>query len=166
MEKSWPGSLCGGGAEPNPALAEGTGLRRAVPPPRWEMGSGKPDPIPPFSVLSLFVFYLFLALLGPHCLEDFSLVAVSEATVSSRCTGFSLQWPLLEARGLSNGASRAPGHKLSRCGSLSCSSSCGIFPVRGSKPCLLDWRVYSLSLNHQGSPSSNFPKLLCSPDSS
>ena len=38
MEKLWPGSLCGGGAEPNLALAEGMGLRRAVPPPHgvWE----------------------------------------------------------------------------------------------------------------------------------
>ena len=30
---------------------------------------------------------------------------------------------------------------------------CGIFPDRGSNPCLLNWQADSLPLSHQGSPS-------------
>ena len=42
---------------------------------------------------------------------------------------------------------------------LSCSAACGIFPDRGSNPCLLHWQGDSLPLSHQGSPSQRFHHL-------
>ena len=46
---------------------------------------------------------------------------------------------------------------------LRCPEACGIFPDQGWNPCLLHWQADSLSLSHQGRPTTDFYKegLLC-----
>ena len=94
-------------------------------------------------------------MLGLHCSVGFSLVAASKGCSSLQCTSFSLQrLPLLQSMG-----SRAHGlQQLWHTGSivvlhgLSCSLVCGVFPNRGSNPCLLHWQADSLPPSHQESP--------------
>ena len=77
----------------------------------------------------------------------FSLVAASADYSSSRCTGFSLRWPLLlRSTGSRRTGSVVVAHRLS------CSVACGIFLDQGLNPCPLHWQVDSLPLRHQGSP--------------
>ena len=76
-----------------------------------------------------FNIYLFLALLGLHCLVGFSLIVASRGCSLLRCAGFSLWWLLLlrstgsrqrasvvAAHGLSSCSSQALDHWLSSCG--------------------------------------------------
>ena len=92
-------------------------------------------------------FFFFLAGLGLRCRVAFSLAAVSEATRSARCSGFSSLWlPLLwsEACELSTCGSRGLEHRLGGCGAR-------VFPDQGSNLCLLHWQVDALPLSYQGS---------------
>ena len=80
---------------------------------------------------------------------------------ASPCSGFSCwgawavghQASVVVAHELSGCGSQALEHKLSSVShQLSCSMACGVFPVQGSDPCLLNWQVDSLPLNHLQSP--------------
>ena len=76
---------------------------------------------------------------------------------SLQCSGFSLQWFLLSqsswfvVRRLSSFSPWAPEHRLNSCGTISCSTACGISPDQELNPCLLHWQADSPSLSHQGS---------------
>ena len=108
-----------------------------------------------FPKVFFLAMYLFLAVLGVPCCVDFSLVVASGGYSLVVVCGL-LLWQLL----LWSMGSRTPG--LYSTGStavvnqLSCSAACGIFPDRGSNPCLLHWQGDSLPLSHQGSPSQRF----------
>ena len=98
----------------------------------------------------LFIYFLFLAVLGlPSCL-DFSLVVTSR--------GYSLlQFPASYFGGFSCWGAQALGHTYSVVSAcrpqnvssvvvvlgLSCSAACGIFPDQGLNPCPLPWQVDS-----------------------
>ena len=76
-----------------------------------------------------------------------SPVVASGGHSSSRCAGLSLSRPLpLRSTGSRRAGSVAVTH------GLSCSAACGIFPDRGTNPCLLHWQADSQPLRHQGSP--------------
>ena len=100
--------------------------------------------------------YLFLAVLGLHYCEGFSLVVA--------CGLLTAAPPPVEHGHESVRASVLVAHELSSCsrstGSmvearrLSCSVACGIFPTKGSSPCLLHWQADSVPLSHQGSPTT------------
>ena len=111
-------------------------------------------------LISSFVWILLpftnsLFVLGLHCCAGFSLVVARG--------GCSL---IAERQLLAAVASRAVEHGLQACEhqqlqhaglvvaalGLSCPKACGIFPDRGSDPCLLHWQMDSLPLSHQGSP--------------
>ena len=72
----------------------------------------------------LFIYYLFLAVLGLHCYAGFSLVIESRGYSScsewaSQGSGFSCcgaQASVVAAHGLSSCGSRALEHRLSSCG--------------------------------------------------
>ena len=120
----------------------------------------------------IFKFYLFLAVLGLHCCEGFSLVAVIEgysgcSAQASRWGGFSYfgaptlgtQASVVFERG---GGAWVQQRRLSSCGGkktivvvhgLNCFKAREIFWDQGSNPCLLHWKVDS---EHQGSPSQYF----------
>lgn len=51
-----------------------------------------------FNDFYLFIFYLFLDVLGLYCRMGFSLVAASQSCSSLLCMGFLLQWRLLLRR--------------------------------------------------------------------
>ena len=87
-----------------------------------------------------------------------SLVAENWATLQLWCVSVSLWWFSLlwstgsRLEGFNSHGSWAPEHKLSSCGTWSCSTACGIYPNLGSNLCLLHWHVDSLPRNHQKSP--------------
>ena len=84
------------------------------------------------ATLFIYLFYLFLAVLGLHFARGLSLVAASVGHSSSRCAGLSLSRPLLlQGTGSRRAGSAAVAH------GLSCSTACGIFPDQGSNPCPL-----------------------------
>ena len=99
-----------------------------------------------------------MAVLGPRCCTDISLVVVSGAGSLVAVHGLlTAEASLLEEHGLSGkrvSAVAAPG--LQSTGSiaavhgLSC-SACGIFLAQGLNLCLLHWQADSLPLSHQGS---------------
>ena len=107
-----------------------------------------------------FIIYLFLAVLGlPCCWWAFSgcseqglrLAAVHGLliVVASLVTE-----PGSRRVGSSSCSSQAPEHStLAVALGLSCSATCGIFPVQGSNLCLPRWQVDSLPLSHQGNPN-------------
>ena len=68
----------------------------------------------------------------------FFLVLASGGYSSLQCSGFSLQWLLVEAPGLQSAGSAADMHRLT------CSSAHGIFPDQESNLCPLHWQVDSL----------------------
>ena len=72
---------------------------------------------------------------------------------ASHCSGFSgCGARVLECLGFSNCDSRAPGHRLSSCGTRALPlHSTWDLPGSGSIPCLLHSQAESLSLSHQGS---------------
>ena len=106
-------------------------------------------------------FYLFLGVLGLCCCSNFSIgLWPAGATLSLRCTSFSLQWLLfLWSTGSRERRSVVAAPGLWSTGSvvvllgLSRSIACGIFLDQGLNPCLLYCQVDSLPLSHQGSPS-------------
>ena len=109
-----------------------------------------------------------MAVLGlPFCVS-FSLVTVSGATLQLQCTGFLVQWLVLQ---LSMSTKKCmlqqlwyTAQQLQSLGSvavvhgLSCSEACGIFLDQKSKLGLLHWQVESLPLSHQGSPIFAFSR--------
>ena len=99
-----------------------------------------------FNVIYLYLWlgWVFVAARG------LSLVAVSGGYSSLWCTGFSLRCLLLLwSTGSRRGGSVVVAHGLYSAGSLgvahglSCSTACGIFPVQGSNPWLLQWQADS-----------------------
>ena len=107
---------------------------------------------------NLINFCLFLAVLGLHCCAGFSLVVASRGcSLVLVCRLLIAVAFLFAEHGLQGApASVVVAHRLS------CSVACGIFPDRGSNPCLLHWQVYSLLPSHQGSPlkfSQYFPNV-------
>ena len=76
---------------------------------------------------------------------------------SLQCSGFSLRWLLLSQSSwfvvhrLSRFSPHAPEHRLNSCGTISCSTACGISPDQELNPCLLHWLADSPPLSHQGS---------------
>ena len=76
---------------------------------------------------------------------------------SLQCSGFSLWWLLLSQSSwfvvcrLSSFSPQAPEHRLNSCGTISCSTACGISPDQELNPCLLHWLADSPPLSHQGS---------------
>ena len=101
--------------------------------------------------LFIYLFLLFMAVLGLRfCARAFSVVA-SRGHSSSRCAGLSLSQPLpLQSTGSRRAGSVVVAHGTSR------SAACGIFPNRGSNPCPLHWQADSQPLRHQGSPEFTF----------
>ena len=96
-----------------------------------------------------------MAVLGLHCHAGSSLVSAGggSSLVALRSL-LILAAPLVAEQslgcvGFSSRSSRALEDRLH-----SCSTACGIVPDQGTKPCLLHWQADSLSLSHQGSPSS------------
>ena len=57
--------------------------------------------------------------------------------------------PIAAVPGLQSTGSAVVAHRIN------CSAACGIFPDRGSNPCLLHRQADSLQPNHQGSPFTN-----------
>ena len=126
--------------------------------------------------------YLFLAVLGLRCCEDFSLVAASGGysscgTWASHCSGFSCWGAQILGRisvsscstwvqQLRLLGSKAQTQRLWHTGFV----AVGMWdpPRSGIKPsfgkCFLHWQADSLRLNHQGSPLQQFssPPLNCS----
>ena len=98
-----------------------------------------------FNFIYLFIYFrlcwVFVSAWG------LSLVVASGGHSSSWCAGLSLSRPLL----LQSTGSRRAGSVVVANGP-SCSVACGIFPDRGSNPCLLHWQADSQPLRHQGSP--------------
>ena len=98
-------------------------------------------------ILSIYL----LDMLGLRCCKGFSLVEESR--------GYSL---VVVCRLLITVAFCCGPQALGCVGSvvvvrvLRCSVAYGFFPDQGSNTCLLHWQVYSLSLNHQGSPRHYF----------
>ena len=80
----------------------------------------------------IYLFILFLAVLGLWFVRGLSPVAASGGHSSSRCAGLSLSRPL-PSRGT---GSRRAGSAIVAHGP-SCSVACGIFPDQGSNPCPL-----------------------------
>ena len=85
------------------------------------------------------------------------------ATLWLQCAGFSLLWLLLlRSRGSSVHRlqhSQFPGFTAQAqylAHRLSCSVACGVFPDRGSNPCLLHQRAESLPQSYQGSPDKAY----------
>ena len=91
--------------------------------------------------------YLFLSVLGLRFCERAFFSCSEGGHSSSRCVGLSLSRPLL----LWSTGSRCAGSVVVAHGP-SCSTTCGIFPDKGSNPCPLHWQVDSQPLHHQGSP--------------
>ena len=98
-----------------------------------------------FKFIYLWLCWVFVSVRG------LSLIAASGCHSSSRCAGLSLSRPLL----LRSTGSRRAGSVVVAHGP-SCSPECGIFPVQGPNPCLLQWQADSQPLRHQGSPESNY----------
>ena len=111
----------------------------------------------------LFLFMLFLAVLGLHCCVGFSLVAASGGHSPLQCLGLSSWWllllrslgsrrtcPAFVTCGLQSAGSVVVAHGPSR------SAACGILPDQGSNPCPLHWQADSQPLRHQGSPHLTF----------
>lgn len=113
--------------------------------------------VPFQNITSLYLFILVL-----RCSEGFSLVAEGGGYSVVACVGFSLQGLLLlGSRGcracqlqqlwLRSSAVVAPGLWSTSSGlvshQLTCSKACGICPVQGSDPCLLNSQVDSLPLH-------------------
>ena len=101
--------------------------------------------------LLLFIYYLFLAVLGLRfCARTF-------CSCGERGPLFiAVRGPLTVAASLV-AEHRLQMCKLSSCGSgLSCPAACGIFPDQGSNPCALHWQADSQPLRHQGSPISEY----------
>ena len=110
---------------------------------------------------------LFLAVLGLHCRESFSLVAASggysqvgrhgllaaAASLIVEHRLWSTRASAVVACGLRSCSSLAPEHRLVVAApGLSCSVACGTFLDQGLNLCLLHWQPDSLPLSHQGSP--------------
>ena len=88
----------------------------------------------------LFIYFIFLAVLGLRFVRGLSLVAASGGHSSSwcrdhsslRCAGLSLSRPLpLRGTGSRHAGSAVVAH------GPSCSAACGILPDQGSNPCPL-----------------------------
>ena len=120
---------------------------------------------PSFFKKSLFSlqFILFQLVLHLSFLKTFPKVFFLAMYLFVASGGYSLVvvrglllWQLL----LWSMGSRTPGlystGSIAVVNQLSCSAACGIFPDRGSNPCLLHWQGDSLPLSHQGSPSQRF----------
>ena len=103
-----------------------------------------------------FNFYLFIYLWlcwVVVSVRGLSPVAASGGHSSSWCAGLSLLRPLLlRSTGSRHAGSAIVAHGPSR------STTCGIFPDRGSNPCPLHWQADSQPLRHQGSPSTKVQK--------
>ena len=94
-----------------------------------------------FFIATLFIYFIFLTVLGLRFVRRLSLVAASGGhsssrcgdRSSSRCAGLSLSrpLPLLRGTGSRRAGSVAVAHRPS------CSAACGIFPDQGSNPCPL-----------------------------
>ena len=99
----------------------------------------------------LFIYCLFLAVLGLRCCTGFSLVVVSGSSPQLQCMGFSYCGAQLEGMWVSVLVARG----LSSCGHrLPCSAVYGVFPDQGWNPCFLHWQADSLPLSHQERPHS------------
>ena len=97
----------------------------------------------------LFIYFIFLTVLGLRFVRGLSLVAASGGHSSSRCAGLSLSRPLpLRGTGSRRAGSVAVAH------GPSCPAACGIFPDQGSNPRPLHWQADSQPLRHQGSPEN------------
>ena len=108
-----------------------------------------------FFKIVLFIYLLSLAALRFCCSVGFLLVVARRGLLSSRSAQAS------RCRGFSCCGARALGHagSVGVARGLSCSATRGIFPHRGSNPCLLHWHVDSPPLSYQGSPCTCFEKI-------
>ena len=111
--------------------------------------------LPGYYSYFIYLFILFLTVLGLRFVRGLSLVAASGGhsssrcgdRSSSRCAGLSLSRPLpLRGTGSRRAGSVVVAH------GPSCSAACGIFPDQGSNPCPPHWQADSQPLRHQGSP--------------
>ena len=104
-----------------------------------------------FIPLFIYLFYLFLAVLGLRfCARAFS-------SCSKRGTTLHRGARASHYRGLSCWGAQAPdAHSVVVAHGLSCSAACGIFPDQGSNLCPLHWQADSQPLRHQGSPHCAF----------
>ena len=93
--------------------------------------------------------FLFLAVLGLHCLSGFfPLIEVRGCLSLVVVCGFLIVMASLVAPGLQSTGSVLVSRRLGY------STACDIFLDQGLSPCLLHWQVDSLPLSHQGSPLS------------
>ena len=111
----------------------------------------------------IFIYLLFLVVLGLRCSKRFSRVAASGTYPLVAALRLPLRWPLsLQSVGSGAQGSVAVARGLQSASStvvpygFSCSTACRIFPDQGSNSRLLHWQE---PLGNPPKPSSAFPVL-------